>query len=365
MILVIGSGIVGSWVAYQLSKNTQVDIYLCDVSENRGDGISGRNSGVLHSGIYYSEDSQKLKHCLRGYELSLEFLNQFNVPYSICGKIITTGAKEDPSIELQKKEKLEELHYKSIKYGIRDTSYIKNLTSEYPSLLGENAIHISKTGVVDVPLYLKALWRECENSGVTFIKGKRFLFQEEVPFFCDTQSGQMEEIEADCIVNAGGLYSDELIKQLKELKYEIRPNKGEYYRLKKELPFKKLVYPLPSYSSTALGVHYTFHLNGESYAGPNSNWAESKTDYKFQTSRDVFFNSLKNITNYYTEEDLIQGYVGLRPRLFFDNKPIADFVIKKYPENRPWIHLLGIESPGLTSSPSIGEEVSLLVKSLI
>ncbi|EQA61104.1 NAD(P)/FAD-dependent oxidoreductase [Leptospira alexanderi] len=365
MILVIGSGIVGSWIAYQLCKNTNSDIYLCDSSENRGDGISGRNSGVLHSGIYYAEDSRKLKHCLRGYELSLEFFNQLNVPYNICGKIITTGVREDLSVELQKKEKLEELYNKSIRYGIRGTSYIKNLSLEYPSLLGENALHLPKTGVVDVPLYLKALWKECENSGVTFIKGKRFIFQEGEPFLCDRQSGLMEKIEADCIVNAGGLYSDELLQQLNELKYEIRPNKGEYYRLRRELPFKKLVYPLPSHTSTALGVHYTFHLNGESYAGPNSNWAESKTDYKFQTPRDVFFNSLKNITNYYTEEDLIQGYVGLRPRLFINSKPITDFVIERYPENRPWIHLLGIESPGLTSSPAIGEEVSLLVKSLI
>lgn len=264
-----------------------------------------------------------------------------------------------------KKRKLEELYNKSIRYGIRGANYIKNLSLEYPSLLGENALHLPKTGVVDVSLYLKVLWKGCENSGVTFIKGKRFIFQGGEPFLCDRQSGIMEKIEADCIINAGGLHSDELLQQLKELKYEIRPNKGEYYRLRRELPFKKLVYPLPSHTSTALGVHYTFHLNGESYAGPNSNWAESKTDYKFQTPRDVFFNSLKNITNYYIEEDLIQGYVGLRPRLFFENKPIADFVIKKYPENRPWIHLLGIESPGLTSSPSIGEEVSLLVKSLI
>ncbi|EMY76340.1 FAD dependent oxidoreductase [Leptospira weilii serovar Ranarum str. ICFT] len=365
MILVIGSGVVGSWVAYQLSKNTRSDIYLCDSSENRGDGISGRNSGVLHSGIYYSEGSQKLKHCLRGYELSLEFFDQFNVPHSICGKIITTGIKEDVSLELKKKEKLEELYNKSVKYGITDTSFVKNLSSEYPFLLGENAIHLGKTGVVDVPLYLKTLWRECENSGVTFIKGKRFVFQEEVSFLCDIQTGVMEKIDADCIVNAAGLHSDELIQQLGELKYEIRPNKGEYYRLKRELPFKKLVYPLPSYSSTALGVHYTFHLNGESYAGPNSNWASSKSDYTFQTSKNVFFNSLKNITNYYTEDDLTQGYVGLRPRLFFDNNPVTDFVIKKYPEDKPWIHLLGIESPGLTSSPSIGEEVSRLVQSLI
>lgn len=361
----IGSGIVGSWVAYQLSKNNSFDVYLCDSSENRGDGISGRNSGVLHSGIYYPEDSQKLKHCLRGYELSVEFFDRFNVPYRICGKIITTGAKEDSSVELQKKEKLEELYNKAVRYGIRETTFVKDLSTGYPTLLGESAIHLAKTGVVDVPLYLKTLWKECENAGVTFIKGKRFVFHEGSPAFRDTQSGSIEQVEADCIVNAGGLYSDELIHQLNELKYEIRPNKGEYYRLKKELPFKKLVYPLPSYSSTALGVHYTFHLNGESYAGPNSNWAESKSDYKFQTSKEVFFNSLKNITNFYSEDDLTQGYVGLRPRLFFENKPVTDFVIKKYPENRPWIHLLGIESPGLTSSPSIGEEVASLVKSLV
>jgi len=355
LILVVGSGIVGSWVAYHLSKSTNEDIVVCDFALHRGDGISGRNSGVLHSGIYYPPNSEKLKHCLRGYDLTLEFLKDQKLNFSLCGKIITIGSSGDTD---QKIEKLYSLANKAKTNGVSGVSFIENLEQKYPFLKGKMALHIAKTGVVSVPEYLKKLWDVCETNGVIFLKGKRCIIENGSIILIDSQDGTKEKVEVSGFVNAAGLHSDELITAAGSSEFQIRPNKGEYYRLKSFLPIEKLIYPLPESHSTALGVHYTFHLNGEAYAGPNSNWALGKNDFQMQTSRKVFYDSLCNITNFYEEEDLSEGYVGLRPRLFKNGEPFTDFLIHQFPKDKPWIHLLGIESPGLTSSPSIGEEVA-------
>jgi len=362
LILIVGSGIIGSWVAYQISQKTAEDVIVCDFAENRGDGISGRNSGVLHSGIYYPPDSSKLIHCLRGYELTLEFLTKSKTPYELCGKFITVGSRGDLDSKIIK---LHSLYEKAKNYGIKDTHIVENLETLHPYLKGRIALDIKKTGVVSVPEYLKNLWKACEENGVIFMKGKRCLVEENKIYLVDRQDQTREKIEVSAFVNAAGLYSDELIQGAGSKQYQIRPNKGEYFRLKDNLPIQKLVYPLPEEKSTALGVHYTFHLNGEAYAGPNSNWAENKADYKMQTSRKVFYDSLCNITDFYEEDDLSEGYVGLRPRLFKDGEAYTDFLVHRFPENKPWIHLLGIESPGLTSSPSIGEEVARQIVSFL
>jgi len=353
MILVVGSGIVGSWIAYYLAKQGK-EVYLVEKEKNAGDGISGRNSGVLHSGIYYDLASLKSKVCLRGYELALSFFQEYDVPYKICGKLITTGLSESEEEETAKLQSLEALLKNGEAAGIPNLQVIDNLATRFPYANGPLAIWNPKTGVVDVPEYLKALWRASESKGVQFLKNKKLVFQEGIPHLKDISSGDLESIEADLFINAGGLYSDELSRAHGMDGYEIRPNKGEYFRLRKPLPEEVLVYPLPLKTSTALGVHYTFNLGGDAYAGPNSNWAKSKEDYSFQTERSVYFESLQKILNCYKEEDLTEGYVGLRPRLFFQGEPLKDFQILSKDN---WIHLLGIESPGLTSAPGIAEEV--------
>lgn len=356
-ILVIGSGIIGSWIAYLASKKGMT-VALCEKEATGGDGISGRNSGVLHSGIYYSKDSVKLKHCLRGYELSLSFFQTHRIPYVICGKLITLG-KTNQENQKQKEEDLEKLFHNGKQNGLSNLEILKNPFEHYKGVLGNLAIHVPQTGVVDVPAYLKLLWQLCYENGVIFLNNRKFSYENE-EYLLVGNNGSKESIEASFVVNAAGLYSDEVAKAFGLTDYEIRPNKGEYYRLKRSLPYQKLIYPLPSHTSTALGVHYTFNMANEAYAGPNSNWAESKTDYKIQTPRGLYYESLCNILDCYEEEDLQEGYVGLRPRLFYKGEPLKDFVILESPKKI--IHLLGIESPGLTSAPAIAETVVQLLK---
>ncbi|PJZ36140.1 FAD-dependent oxidoreductase [Leptospira levettii] len=358
MVIVVGSGIIGSWIAYLLAK-AGFEVYVFEKSENAGDGISGRNSGVLHSGIYYDETSLKSKFCFRGYEVAIPFFEKNKIPFSICGKVITTGLSDTIEEEKDKQVEIEKLFANGNRLGIPDLELKSNPGYHWKHVLGNTALWIPKTGIVDVPTYLKVLWKLGEDSGVKTLKNKKVIRENGGVFALDLQSNVKEELVADYFINACGLYSDELASSdLMNHKYEIKPNKGEYFRLKKQLPYETLVYPLPLKTSTALGVHYTFHLGGDAYAGPNSNWAISKDDYKMNTPRNVYFESLRKITDFYKEEDLSEGYVGLRPRLFLNGEALKDFVIQK---ELNWIHLLGIESPGLTSSPAIAEEVVRMV----
>ncbi|MEM7184508.1 MAG: FAD-dependent oxidoreductase [Spirochaetota bacterium] len=352
-VLVVGFGIIGSWIAYLAAKQGMV-VAVCEKGQNPGDGISGRNSGVLHSGIYYPQDSEKVKYCMRGYQLGLEFFQECNVPHRISGKLITTGKARDEKDRLQRHETLHKLLENGKRNGVAGLEIVEHPGREYSGVLGDLAIHVPSTGIVDVPEYLKTLWHLGYEYDVITLKSRKFTMQEGQPKLVSTR-GEVEEIEAEYIVNAGGLYGDEVAREFGLVDYEIRANKGEYYRIKKPLPYQKLIYPIPSPTSTALGVHYTFNIAGEAYAGPNSNWAQSKEDYHIQTPRDVYYSSLCNILDCYQEDDLEEGYAGLRPRLFYRGEAWKDFVIEEYPQKV--IHLLGIESPGLTSSPAIAEEV--------
>ncbi|MCW7463004.1 NAD(P)/FAD-dependent oxidoreductase [Leptospira limi] len=353
MIIVVGSGIIGSWIAYTLAKAGE-EVYVFEKSFHAGDGISGRNSGVLHSGIYYDDTSLKSKLCFRGYEIGIPFFEKYNIPHSICGKVITTGVSVSKNDETEKIETIESLYENGKRLGIPEIELRKDPAKHWKHILGSHALWIPKTGIVDVSSYLKVIWYLCEEAGVVFLKNKKVIRENGCVFAVDSNTNEKEELEATQFINAGGLYSDDLLDTSENREFEIRPNKGEYYRLKTQLPYETLVYPLPMKTSTALGVHYTFHFGGDAYVGPNSNWANSKEDYSIQTSRSEYFNSLKNIIDFFKEDDLSEGYVGLRPRLFYKGEAIKDFVIHK---ESNWIHLLGIESPGLTSAPAIAEKI--------
>jgi len=349
-LLVIGAGIVGSWVAYRAALRG-LTVGLCDSADRPGDGISGRNSGVLHAGLYYTPGSLKAKHCIRGRILTEEFCRRYNVPHIICGKLITPGYETRPDDEAR----LLAIEENALKCGAEGLEMVSQPGQKFAGVRGKSALFSSKTGVVDAPAYLKAVDSLSREAGVMLLLGRKFVEGSSGNAIFECRDGSREEISANTIVNAAGLTSDEVAFGFGLTEYEIRPNRGEYFRLSKRLPHDILVYPLPHTDSTALGVHYTFHLNGEAYAGPNSIWAENKIDYRITANATDFHKSLSRIISGYEVEDFHPGYAGLRPRLFHLGKPQTDFLILKQPERV--IHLLGIESPGLTSAASISEEV--------
>ena len=353
-VLVIGAGIVGSWVARYLAERGR-SVVVCDAATRPGDGITGRNSGVIHAGIYYPPDSAKARHCLRGRRLLLEFAARHDVPHEVCGKLSVTGHQTDETREAAA-ARLHQLYENAQASGAENLELLAHPGREYPGVPGELAIHSKGSGVVDPAAYHSAVRHFAEDAGAIFLPGRRFLEGAAGEARFRAPDGETETIVAGQVVNAAGLFSDDVARAFGLRDYEIRPNRGEYYRLRRPLPYRKLIYPLPATDSTALGVHYTFQPDGEAYAGPNSVWADHKEDYDISMAAAPFAESLARILDVYQPEDLTPGYSGLRPRLFQRGEALRDYLIAEEPAG-VW-HVLGIESPGLTAAASLAEEVA-------
>lgn len=364
-VLVIGAGIVGSWIA-RTAARAGLSVVVAEKSSRPGDGITARNSGVLHAGLYYAPDSLKAYHCVRGRALTEEYLRGSLVPYQICGKLVVAGRSSETSasVAAEREGDLHRLYENAKASGAENIEMIAHPGREFPGVRGTVALNSRGTGIVDVPLYWERVRQEAEEAGAFFLYrrqctsygGSRGTSHSAV---LTGDDGSTEEIETAWIVNAAGLESARTAAVFGLAAYEIRPNRGEYYRLARPLSYSKLVYPLPGHAGH-LGVHYTFNAAGEAYAGPSSVPAENDSDYRITTSRAVFHESLTEILDGYEEADLQPGYAGLRPRLYRSGAHIKDFVIEESPTRI--IHLLGIESPGLTSSPSLAETVVQKIK---
>lgn len=369
--LIIGGGIVGSWIALHCARLGR-RAAVADASEQAGDGITGRNSGVLHAGLYYPPVSRKARHCIRGHVLALEFAEKHGVPFELCGKLITVGRTQagiansnssagpvgNADARQAALAQLEALYANARASGVSGLELMPRPGERFPGVCGELALHSPRTGVIDAARYLAAVRAAAEAAGAMFLPGRRFVAgaagRAELQ---SVRDGGVEIVQAAHIYNAAGLHADEVAHAFGVEDFEVRPNRGEYYRLARPAPFRKLVYPLPARDSTAFGVHYTFHVNGEAYAGPNSVSVEHKNDYRILASRAEFHASLARILEGYQPEDLQPGYAGLRPRLFRRGEPCTDFVLHEAP--RGVLHLLGVESPGLTAAASLAEEAAL------
>ena len=185
----------------------------------------------------------------------------------------------------------------------------------------------------------------------------------------DDQQSASEMIVAHCVVNAAGLYSDEVARLLGPRPWTIYPVRGEYCEIRgprAEL-VRNLVYPLPHKDGLSLGLHFTKTLWGTLLLGPTATYVDGKDNYeRGRMAAPEFAADVKTLVPEIQEEDLQLAYTGLRPKLVPRNgKGIADFVIEPDREFPQVIHLVGIESPGLTAAPAIARHVSRLVAAIL
>ena len=185
----------------------------------------------------------------------------------------------------------------------------------------------------------------------------------------DEEDSQEETIEARCIINAAGLFADEIAALLGNHSWRIYPVRGEYCEVRgpRASLINNLVYPLPHADGLSLGVHFTKTLWGTFLLGPTATYVEGKDNYeKNRLPIAAFAESAKTLLPEIEEGDLQLGYSGLRPKLVPPGgKGIADFVITRDPSVPQAIHLVGIESPGLTAAPAIAQHVLQLAKEIL
>lgn len=365
-VLIIGGGVVGCAIARAVSSRWQ-DVFLVEQNPKLGMATSSRNSGVIHSGIYYPKNSLKARHCIEGNRLTYEFCKKHGVPFRHSGKLVVAADTHEEADLAALKKRGED-------NGVEGLRLIGpgEIRKREPHIAGAAALEVPSTGIVSSEELVHAYARVAMAQGANIVTHARVTCLEPSNGIIrvnlrigDEEDAQNETIEARCVINAAGLYSDEVAALLGNRSWKIYPVRGEYCEVRgpRASLINDLVYPLPHKDGLSLGVHFTKTLWGTFLLGPTATYVEGKDNYeKNRLPIADFAHSAKTLLPEIEESDLQLGYSGLRPKLVPPNDHgIADFVITRDPNVPQAIQLVGIESPGLTAAPSIAEHVTQLV----
>jgi glycerol-3-phosphate dehydrogenase len=358
-VVIIGGGVVGTAIAAEISRSYD-DVFLLEAMPRLGLGSSTRNSGVIHAGIYYKPGSLKAFHCVRGAQWLYEFCREHDIPHKRTGKLIVGDTEEHLSDLQALKERGEQNGVAGLK--IVDRSFIQKLE---PNVISPVALDSPNTGIVDAEELIKVLMRHARSNGAHFLTNTRVIGAEVKRGLAIIRT-EREEVAARVVINAAGLYADEVARLFGYDKYTIYPCRGEYAELPPSRSgiINSLVYPLPLPSGHGLGVHFTKNLAGTLLVGPNARYVKTKDDYENgRAELTTFYESAVQMVPSLRLEDLRLSYSGLRSRLLPEHEhSFADFVIEHDPQWLSVIHCIGIESPGLTSCLSIGASVGAMVR---
>jgi L-2-hydroxyglutarate oxidase LhgO len=317
---------------------------------------STRNSGVIHGGIYYPAGSLKATLCVQGRELLYEFCARHRVPHERCGKlIVATGADEQPALE-----RLFALGSANGVAGLRmvDQSFV---AKREPAIRATAALYSPETGILDAEALVKALLRAAEAADAIFLPG--------TPLRGADSDGdaivlhtERESIKSQQVVNAAGLYADEVSAVLGGEPFTIYPCRGEYAELvpAKRSLIQSLVYPLPH--AHGLGVHFTKTMGGAVWMGPTARYQDRKDDYEDdRLPVESFLEPAQKIVPSIGPGDIRLSGSGIRAKLHPPSETFADFLIRRDTRNPAVVHAAGIESPGLTSCLAVGRMVADIV----
>jgi glycerol-3-phosphate dehydrogenase len=361
-IVVIGGGVVGTAIAAEISRHYD-DVFLLEAAPRLGMGTSTRNSGVIHAGIYYKPGSLKAFHCVRGARMLYDFCAAHNVPHERTGKLIVADSEDHLPILQDLKRRGDENGVEGLE--IVDGEFIRRLE---PNIGSPLAINSPNTGIVEAEALVRTLERIAKSNGAHILTNTRVIGAEAGDDLALIRT-EREEFGARAVINCAGLYSDEVARMFGYDKHTIYPCRGEYAEL---LPGARklvngLVYPLPLPTGHGLGVHFTKTTAGGLLIGPNARYVKNKDDYENdRTDLRDFYESAAQMAPALRFEDLRPGYTGIRPRLAAEHEhSFVDFVIEHDPNHPSIIHLIGIESPGLTGCLSISRSVVEMAQSIL
>ena len=357
-VVIVGGGVVGCAIASRVAKKYS-DVIVLEQMPKLGMGASSRNSGVIHSGLYYTPGSLKAQHCVEGNRLTYDFCAAHRVPHRRTGKLVvaTTPEEENGLADLVERGQTNGVE------GLRivDRAAIR---AREPHIEGCAAIEVPSAGMVASEELVKAYARVATERGANLVTHAKVERLEPKKDFVRVVS-MAGEVEARCLVNSAGLFADEVAAMLGNCRYRIYPVRGEYcevVRAKSHL-IQALVYPMPHPEGLSLGVHFTRTLWDTILVGPTARYVQDKSDYERDREPVAeFANRARRLLPEIQPADLVPAYAGIRAKLVPPGrKGWADFVIACDPTYPYAIHLVGIDSPGLTAAPSIAEQVSLMV----
>ncbi len=362
--VVIGAGVVGLAAARALALAGR-DVILIEAAEDIGTGTSSRNSEVIHAGIYYGEGSLKGKCCVRGKWLLYEYLETRGIEHQRIGKLIVAVTEDEIPA-------LHDLKGKAEANGMPDLEYLgqNQVKGREPNVNAVAALWSPTTGIFESHAYMLSLQGEMEDRGgmVAFntpVLGGEVLPDGRIRLRC----GGAAPMDLDCalVVNAAGLYAQHIARTIDGLDPNKIPPihyaKGHYFTYAGKSPFNHLIYPAPV--PGGLGTHSSLDLGGVTRFGPDVEWLDvghpDDIDYNVDETRaEDFYRDIRRYWPDLPDGALSPGYTGVRPKLTTSKDKFAnDFIIDgPAAHGTPgYVALYGIESPGLTSSLAIAEEV--------
>ena len=384
-IAVVGGGIIGLATAYQIQKAFPLlNLVVFEKEKELAFHQTGRNSGVIHSGLYYKNGSLKAKNCVEGRKELIEFAEENNVEYDVCGKIVV-------AVNPAEVERLEGLKINGEKNGLEDLVLLnpEEFIKIEPNVKGLKALWVPEAGIIDY----KGITNKLAEKILAVNPNSKVLTGCEVLDYNDeTINTSKGEFKVKHIIFCGGLFADRLATKDKvKLDMQIVGFRGDYYELSEQAKNKvnNLIYPVPNPEFPFLGVHFTRMTNGDIECGPNAvftfkregynktdfslrdtlqalgfsgtwrlfinHWKFGLNEYKRAFSKSLFLKELQKMMPTLKIEDIVEGRSGVRAMaLGSDGEVIDDFKIIKNKKN---IHVLNAPSPAATACLAIGKQI--------
>lgn len=358
--VVIGAGVVGLAVARALALKGK-EVLLLESETHPGTITSARNSGVIHAGLYYTPGSFKARLCVAGNRALYEYCKARGVDHQNCGKLIVANGEEEEKVLAHL---LERAHENDVP-GVRLVSAAEALKME-PEIRCTAALHCPTSGIVDQHPLMLAIQGDMENAGGTLVCDCRVesLQRLDAGFRVKTAGDSATEVESRFVVNSAGLGAVDLLNRIEGYPAQRIPKlyfgRGNYFTVAARSPFKHLIYPVPH--AAGLGIHATLDLGRRVRFGPDVEWVD-RIDYSVNATRaPLFYEAIRRYWPRLADGALLPDYTGIRPKLHGPGEPQPDFRIESVADHGlpGLVNLLGIESPGLTSSLAIGDYVASL-----
>ena len=375
--VVIGGGVIGLAIARQVALRGK-EVIVLEQNQRVGMETSSRNSEVVHRGIYYGNSSLKAKLCIEGRKLLFDYLEARNIPFQNCGKLIVASNSSE-------EVKLRQIYENAVRNGVDDLEFLsqKQVKKLEPELLCHSALHSLNTAIFDSHTFMLNLVGDIKEYGGSIATNCAFQSaiqqssgssDREEGFLVETSQGALS---TRTLINAAGLHAPFIAQKIAPYSAQLGLSsaffcKGSYFKLRGKSPFLRLVYPLPS--EAGLGVHYTIDLSGAARFGPDTEWLPSSSAsssyvhsaappsaiYEVDPKKaSIFAAEIRRYWPDVKDDDLVPDYSGIRPKLAGPESKSRDFSIEGHSSHRVkgFVNLMGLESPGLTSSLAVAQYV--------
>ena len=365
--VVVGAGAVGLAVGRSLARQGR-EVIVLEKETAIGQGVSSRNSEVIHAGLYYAPGSLKARLCVQGKAMAYDLCERHDVPHRRCGKLIA-ATDEDQHPALDRIARTAAANGVPVEW--KSAAAVRDME---PALHATRALWSPDTGILDSHAYMLAIRAEIEHAGGVVALGStlqdaRLAKADGADHVLRMTDGT--ELATPVLVNAAGLFACQLAGRFQGLAPAHVPRawyaKGSYFALAGRSPFSHLVYPAPV--DAWLGVHLTLDMGGQARFGPDLEWLDAADpatlDYGVDPARaDTFRDAIRRYWPGLPVDALQPAYSGVRPKIHPPGTPAPDWRI-----DGPGVHgvpglvnLFGVESPGLTAALAIGEHVAGLLR---